>query len=209
MNKRKYTKTRRAEQQQQTRERILASVVALHEELGPAHTTVKAVAEKAGVQRLTVYRYFPDDSALFKACTAHWLALNPPPALAEWAAIEDGPTRTRAALLAFYRYYRRTRQMWDASYRDVHRVAALQPPMAEFETYLDRVRDDLVNVWKLTAQAKDDLALTLRHGLRFSTWQSFSNEKLKDEGMVELVESWLAGIIAARSPSADEKSQHS
>ena len=67
MSKRKYTKTLRAEQQDETRSRIVDALVALHQELGPANTSVKAVAEKAGVQRLTVYRHFPDEASMFQA----------------------------------------------------------------------------------------------------------------------------------------------
>ena len=77
----------------------------LHEELGPRATTISAIAEEAGVQRLTVYRHFPDETAVFQACTAHWLGLNPPPDPSGWAAIEDPLERLKAALTAFYRYY--------------------------------------------------------------------------------------------------------
>ena len=126
MDKRKYTKSKRAEQQLQTKERIVKAVVALHEELGPANTSIKAVAEKAGVQRLTVYRYFPDDVSLFQACTTHWLNLNPPPDATEWANFDSASERSHTALLAFYHYYRQTESMWTGAYRDIEKVAALK-----------------------------------------------------------------------------------
>ena len=69
--------------------RITESAVALHEELGPARTSISAVAERAGVRRSTVYRHFPDEEALFAACSSHWRAANPPPDPGAWAAIED------------------------------------------------------------------------------------------------------------------------
>lgn len=78
METRKYTQTRRAEQQDETRERIVVAAVRLHEALGPANTSIKAIAEAAGVQRLTVYRHFPDDASLFQACTAHYLGQHSP-----------------------------------------------------------------------------------------------------------------------------------
>lgn len=195
MNKRKYTKTVRAEKQEQTRERILEAVVALHEEVGPANTTVKAVAERAGVQRLTVYRHFPDDTSMFQACTSHWLASHQPPHEADWANIEDPVERCAAALLAFYRYYRDTEAMWNSSYKDVEKVSALQQPMAEFEAYLDLVRDSLLKSFKLSGEAKKSLKLTLRHGLRFSTWRSFKTENLKDEKIADLVVSWIGCLL--------------
>jgi AcrR family transcriptional regulator len=191
MNKRKYTKTRRAEQQEQTRERIVEAVMALHEELGPANTSIKAVAEKAGVQRLTVYRYFPDDISLFQACTSQWLKLNPPPDTAEWANTSQADERCYVALLAFYRYYSQTETMWAGAYRDVATVEALQQPMARFEAYLDQVRDDLLTPWKATGKRKQQLSVTLRHGLQFTTWQSLKRQNQKDKQIAELVMTWV------------------
>ena len=195
MKKRKYTKTLRAEQQDETRERIVEATVKLHEELGPAKTSIKAIAEAAGVQRLTVYRHFPDDVSLFQACTSHYLGIHPPPNLAEWAEIENAGERIYTALLAFYRYYSQTQKMWTAAYRDVNDVEALKEPMGQFETYIDMVNDDLVSAWSQTRNSKKQLQVTLRNALRFSTLQSLKKIKLKDEKIAELVKCWLAGIV--------------
>jgi AcrR family transcriptional regulator len=72
----------------------------LHEEIGPRATTISAIADRAGVQRLTVYRHFPDETAVFQACTAHWLSLNPPPDPADWAGITDPRNRLRKRTFA-------------------------------------------------------------------------------------------------------------
>ena len=195
MKKRKYTKTLRAEQQDETRNRIVEALVALHEELGPANTSVKAVAEKAGVQRLTVYRHFPDEASMFLACTSHWFELHPPPNMGEWAEIENAMDRNKTALLAFYHYYRHTEKMWNVSYRDIGQVKAIQEPMNQFEAYLDQVCDDLVKSWNKSHKTKKQLQATLRHALRFSTWQSLKKENLNENKMVELVQTWLACIV--------------
>ena len=194
MENRKYTKTRRAEQQDETRERIVEAAVKLHEALGPANTSIKAIAEEAGVQRLTVYRHFPDDVSLFQACTSHYLGLHPPPDMAAWAEVVDAGERSHAALLAFYQYYRQTEKMWRVAYRDVDQVAAMRAPMGRFEAYLDQVADDLVQAWHTTQAARKPLKLTLRHALRFATWQSLKNARLKDRQIAELAQCWLAGI---------------
>ena len=167
----------------------------LHEALGPAQTSIKAIAEEAGVQRLTVYRHFPDDESLFEACTSHYLGLHPPPDLVTWAAIQDASERSRAALIAFYHYYGQTKQMWTVAYRDVDALEALQKPMSQFEAYLDLVTDDLVKPWNQTHNRKKQLQLTLRHALRFSTWLSMKKAQIKDDKIAELVQSWLAGIV--------------
>ena len=194
MSTRKYTKTRRAEQQDETRARIVDATVKLHESLGPAQTTIMAIAEASGVQRLTVYRHFPDDASLFEACSTRYMELHPPPQPASWADIEHPDERSYAALLAFYRYYHRTENMWRAVYRDADQVAAVQAPLGRFEAYLDQVTDDLVQAWHSTQAARKPLKATLRHVLGFTTWQSLKNAKLKDKQIADLVQGWLAGV---------------
>ena len=194
MKKRKYTKTRRAEQQEQTRARIVNATVALHEELGPANTSIKAIAERAGVQRLTVYRHFPDEECLFLACSTHWLTLNPPPDVAEWEKIKQADVRSFEVLLAFYQYYRNTRKLWKKVYRDIEQVPAVRNVMVDFEAYLDTVRDGLLAPWKLKGNSKRQLSITLRHALRFSTWQSLERENLKDKQIADLVMGWIRAV---------------
>src|SRR5436853_7904982 len=105
---RPYRKTKRAELEEQTRLRITESTVALHEELGPARTSISAVAERAGVGRSTVYRHFPDEAALFDACSAHWRAANPAPDPQAWTVIGDPAERVVAALNVLHAFYGRT-----------------------------------------------------------------------------------------------------
>src|SRR4051812_49797197 len=77
--KRPYRMKRRAELEASTRLRITESAVALHGTLGPARTSISAIAEHAGVRRSTVYRHFADEAALFAACSSHWRAADPAP----------------------------------------------------------------------------------------------------------------------------------
>jgi len=193
MSKRKYTLRRRAEQQEETRARIVEATAALHEELGARETTISAIADRAGVQRLTVYRHFPDDAALLAACTAHWLADNPPPDPSSWQALSSPAERTRHALELLYAYYRRTQRMWSVSYRDVEDVAALQVPMSDVEAYLDGIRNDLVAAWRGRGSAGPALAATLGLAVRFQAWRLLSQQGLTDAEMASLVLSWLAG----------------
>src|SRR5436305_6238291 len=109
--KRPYKMKRRAELEAQTKQRITESAVGLHGTLGPARTSMKAVAEHAGVPRSTVYRHFADEEALFGVCSAHWAAENPPPDVSQWEKIEDPEERLRTALDELYGYYRRAGAM--------------------------------------------------------------------------------------------------
>ena len=109
---------RRAELEAETRRRITETAVELHGTLGPARTSISAIAERAGVRRSTVYRHFPDEAALIGACSSHWAAANPVPDMTAWQAIDDPDHRLRTALAELYAYYRRTEQMMDNLHRD-------------------------------------------------------------------------------------------
>ena len=65
-----------------------------------------------------VYRHFPDEEALFAACSSHWRAANPAPDPSAWAAIDDPAERLRRALDELYAYYRSTESMRERVLRD-------------------------------------------------------------------------------------------
>ena len=141
--KRPYRMKRRAELEEPTRRRITESAVALHGTLGPARTSISALAEHAGVRRSTVYRHFPDEASLFAACTAHWVAENPVPDIGAWAAIEDPDARLRAALDALYPYYRRTAGMMENLIRDEPVSEVVRQNFAGYHQYLAAAREAL------------------------------------------------------------------
>src|SRR5690606_31459873 len=162
--KRPYRMRRRAEAQDQTRRRILEAVMQLHEEVGPKATSISAIAERAGVQRLTVYRHFPDDEALIQACSGEWIQRNPPPDPGRWQGLADPAKQVRTALAEFYRYYRGTRRMWSGVHRDAPEVPALAAPMAGYAGVLDTVAADLAGSFP-GRRAKAQARVTLRHAL--------------------------------------------
>src|SRR5689334_3970799 len=108
---RRYRKRLRAEQELQTRQAITEAAVKLHGTLGPARTTVSAIAEEAGVQRATVYRHFPDEPALFQACSGHYMAMHPLPDPSRWVEIADPAERLREALGDVYGWWDETEPM--------------------------------------------------------------------------------------------------
>src|SRR5712691_1183180 len=123
---RKYELKQRAQSQARTRQRIVEATVELHRSVGPARTTISAIAERAGVQRLTVYRHFPDERSLFQACTGHWAVEHPRPDLSRWAAKEDPEERLRVALSEIYAYFRTTEKMAGNVRRDLPELPVLQ-----------------------------------------------------------------------------------
>jgi AcrR family transcriptional regulator len=195
---RPYRKTRRAELEEQTRLRITESAVALHEQLGPARTSVSAVAERAGVRRSTVYRHFPDDEALFAACSSHWRATHPPPDPRPWAAIEDPAARTETALRELYAFYGRTEGMYTSLLRDEPLVPVLQRLLGGFYGYLGAVQDVLMGGCGLRGRAARRTRAAIGHALAFGTWRSLTREQgLTDDEAVALMRTVVEGARGA------------
>lgn len=172
--RRPYRKRRRAESEEQTRRRITEAAVELHGTIGPARTTVKAVADLAGVQRATVYRHFPDEFALFGACSAHWASQHPLPDLEAWTAIADPAERLRTALEELYGYYLAGEQMLENVTRDAPLVEALQPSVEPFMAWLATATDALVRGRPERGRARDRVRAAIGHALAFGTWRSLA-----------------------------------
>src|SRR5580765_3957958 len=186
--KRPYRMKRRAELEGETRRRITESAVALHEELGPARTSISAIAERAGVRRSTVYRHFPDEEALFAACSSHWRAANPGPDPRDWAAIEDPAKRTGTALRELYGFYRRTAAMYDSLLRDEPHVPVVQRLLGDFHGYLHAIQDVLMAGRGLRGAAARRAEAAVGHALAFATWRSLTGEQgLADDEAVTLM----------------------
>jgi AcrR family transcriptional regulator len=186
--KRPYRMKRRAELEELTRRRITESAVALHEKLGPAQTSITAIAELAGVRRSTVYRHFPDEDALFSACSSHWRALNPPPDLALWAAVDAPERRTESGLAELYAFYERTQAMYESLFRDEALVPAVRRRLRDFHGYLEAAADVLMTGRRLRGRAAHRTRAALGHALAFSTWRSLVEEqRLARDDAVELM----------------------
>jgi AcrR family transcriptional regulator len=143
--RRPYRKRRRAQLEAETRLRITDAAIDLHGSVGPARTTISAVADRAGVQRATVYRHFPDEEALFDACSSHWMAQHPLPDPARWTQIEDPAQRLRVALGELYEWYEHGEYMLERTTRDLALVPALRPSMEAFHGWLDAAANAILH----------------------------------------------------------------
>lgn len=178
--KRPYKMKRRAEQEEETRLRITESAMELHGMVGPARTSISAVAERAGVRRSTVYRHFPDEAALFSACSAHWMALNTPPDLEAWAAIEDPDERLATALGELYAYYARTEGMLEKLLRDAATVPIVDELMGAFRGFLEVTVETLLKGRGSRGNARRSERAAIGHALAFSTWQDLCRAQALD-----------------------------
>lgn len=185
---RKYDMKRRAKRQEETRRRIVEATVELHKTIGMARTTISAIAEKAGVERLTVYRHFPDERALFSACSGHWNAANPPPDPASWTQIADSEERLRTALAEVYAYHRRTEPMMANFFRDAPVKPVLFEVGAPYLELFERMRYIVATGWGAEDKRLALLLAALGHALDFQTWHSLVRQQdLDDEQAVELM----------------------
>jgi AcrR family transcriptional regulator len=187
--KRRYTLKDRARSQEDTRRRIVEAAVALHEELGPRATPISAIAERAGVQRLTVYRHLPDEEALFRACTSHWGAAHPLPG--GWAE-EAAPAARRArALREFYGYYSANRRMLAVVHHEAPTVPALARPLRENAAAFAAV------VAELARGLGPRAAATMGVALGYAAWEALERQGLADAEKAALALAWLEGAAAA------------
>jgi AcrR family transcriptional regulator len=192
MKKRTYRMKKRAELEEQTRLRITESAVEIHTTLGPSRSSVSAIAEHAGVRRSTVYRHFPDETALFKACTAHWFAANPLPDIRRWAAVEDADARLRIALKDLYRFYARAEPMMVNVLRDEDTMPIVKQMLSGYRGYLIEARETLMKGRKLKQRFLRTVRAAIGHALAFHTWRSLTFEQgldgaLSSELMCRLV----------------------
>ena len=197
-NKRKYEMKKRAEALRETRRRIVEATVELHRTRGPAHTTIKEIAERAGVNRLTVYNHFPDITDLLRACSRSWTERHPAPDPTPWAQIVDPQERLRTALRELYGFYARTEPMRGNVLRDAETMPELAALLeGSVVPYLGAVRDLLADGWEVGGGTRKRLLATLKLAIDFHTWRSLERESgLSRE---EAVEAMLEAVCSAVS----------
>jgi AcrR family transcriptional regulator len=196
---RKYELKKRADRQDETRQRIVEAAVELHEQLGPAHTPISAIAERAGVGRPTVYRHFPDERSLFNACTSHYMAQHQLPDATAWLQIADPEERLRFGLLETYRWYRDTEPMMVVAFRDLPGMPVLAEVMEPTFTRFAAAHAVLAEGWSTAASPV--LHAAIGHALAFSTWRSLAREfGLPDETVADLLTAMVVSSLRSDAP---------
>jgi AcrR family transcriptional regulator len=181
---RAYTLKRRAERQEETRQRIVEAAIELHQTIGPAATTISQIAEQAGVGRVTVYRHFPDELTLARACSGQYFARNPAPDPDRWREIDDPAERLRTGLEETYAYHRATEAMMTHVLAD----ARDHPVMAPYHAHWRRAADALVEPWSARGRRRTLLRSGIALALSFDTWRTLVRDQgLTDRQAVELV----------------------
>lgn len=202
-SKRKYQLKKRADEMAETRRRITEAAIGLHGTVGPARTTLSAVAKRAGVQRHTVYRHFPTEADLLGACSAHYFTANPWPDLEPWRTISDPHQRLAQALDELYAYYERTEPMFSNVLRDAELVDAVRPTLLPLEAFLAEAAEILAAGWPTRGRRRRLLAAAVRHAVDFQTWRSLAvNNRIARTEAVELVTALVEAAAAPRRRAA-------
>ena len=190
----------RAARQAETRARIVAATVALHEELGPLQTTITAIAARAGVERLTVYRHFADEESLHRACTQHFFSEHPPPDPASWTAT-DFAQRVRLGLVELYRYWESIQAMASSLLRD-HEIDP-ERAGAGIVNFTARARDALLPDPATHSANEIVLNAAIGHAVHFYAWRSLvRDQKLTTPQAVALMTSLITTV--ANQPLAPD-----
>jgi AcrR family transcriptional regulator len=179
---------------ERTHRRIVDAAIELHTTIGPARTTVSAVAARAGVQRLTVYRHFPGEDDLLRACVVHGWERFPPPDPSGWARISDPRERLQAGLGELYEYYGRVGDAFVVLVSDFPRVPLLAALNEPYFARWGEMRDVLAAGWGRRGPRRRRLLAALEHAVDLGTWHSLVRQRgLQDADAIEL----LAGLVEA------------
>jgi AcrR family transcriptional regulator len=193
---RAYQMKKRAEREAETRRRIVEATVALHTSVGPARTTISAIADKAGVQRHTVYSHFPEEGTLFAACTSHWALLHPFPPAEHWEAAADPFDRLALALRDVWAWYADVESDLELFFRDAELVPAVRADMTRYADRLTTIADQLA----ADLGGSSTVRAAVGHALAFETWRSLvRREGLTTAGAVDAMRALVEQLSGVRA----------
>jgi AcrR family transcriptional regulator len=195
---RTYRMGRRRESLEATRQRIAEAAFELHATIGPAQTSISAVAERAGVQRHTVYNHFPDMTALIRACTEHGLRVTRIPEAAPWQAEEDPTKRLRAGLIELYGYYRANARLLGNVVRDLPVMGS--GGSEAFIEHMGGLFGALAAGWTGEDATQRLRMISIGHAMAFETWQSLTDQGLSDAEAAELMLQLVTGVEGGGHP---------
>jgi AcrR family transcriptional regulator len=195
---RKYELKARADKQADTRRRIVEATVALHEEVGPARTTVAEIARRAGVQRLTVYKHFPEEQHLFAACQQRFLADHGSPDYGPALANTDPVRRVEKVLGLLYASYREREPMTSKVLRDRSLLPALDELMGKtMDASMAQLRDALAAPFGVRGKRAQRLRAVVAVALDFWTWRRLKEDGLDDNAAAALMADVVACVSSA------------
>jgi AcrR family transcriptional regulator len=169
---RAYTLKRRAEHQEQTRQKIVDATIELHQSIGAAQTTISEIAKRARVGRVTVYRHFPNEESLFNACSSHYFSQHPFPDTPRWREIPDPIERLKTGLRESYAWHEQNAQMIGMALAEARDL----PVMAPYQAYWDDAAETLAGAWPTRGQRHKNQKAAIALSLSFDTHRTLTRE---------------------------------
>jgi len=166
---------RRRELVDMTRQRITEAAMRLHTTAGPSRASISAIADEAGVTRLTLYRHFESKDDLFRACMTHWRGLHPPPDPEAWRAIPAFEDRIRIGLRELYAWFGANGEDLYPVYRDV--VHTPESTRRARQATNDRMTSALLADERMSPAARRRLTAVIGHVIGFWVWRSLVVEQ--------------------------------
>jgi AcrR family transcriptional regulator len=188
---------------------IVSAAIELFCTLGPAHTGIQAIAERAGVSRSIIYQHFPASEDLLGVCATQYWADRPLPDPTGWLDIADPAARMRHGLGELYGDYGcREGALWNFL-----RDRDDQPGLHSFGSVLvlhcgrmsDVLASPFVTEHALRGGHRARLGSVLGHAVDFLAWRSLRRQGLDDGEAIDLMIA-LARGVAAEGASAGLRS---
>jgi hypothetical protein len=139
--------------------------------------------------------HFPDEAAILRACTAHWLADNPLPEHERWSGIGSFEDRVAAAIREVHAYWERTADDLAPIMADVGRVDALGQAVAFWRERTGAWVAAVIGDHRLRGRRRTRTEAALRLALALETWRSLTSSGLDRAEAVRLL-SALVGRAA-------------
>ena len=129
---RSYRQGRRRDTAAETRRRLVEATAALHNEQGIAATSMKQIAERAGVSIGAAYHHFPSYDDAIRACGAHHFEAHPLPHPSSFRGVQELKDRILLLARALFALYGAVPGM-ESAYADRRRFASLEAAMAQLD----------------------------------------------------------------------------
>ena len=193
--------SRRQDAVDRTRDRIVTAAFDLHASIGPSRTTIRAIADRAGLQRHTVYAHFPDLEALYEACTVHGISSTGMPTPEGWRTIALARDRLQHGLIEMIRWYRANERMLGNVLFDVDPSAPPPATPDPFEVRMEVLLDVLMEGWQVGPDDEPTLRAVIGHALAFTTWRSLVAGGLVDDQVVVVLVGLVEGVADGSIPA--------
>ena|SRR5690349_10238564 len=185
--KRTYNLGRRAETAAETRQRLVEATADLHHERGISATSLRDIAERAGVSVGTAYHHFPTYLDAVHACAAHTGRTSPLPPESVLDGVADIDERVLVVIRELCAWYEG--QPW---LERIRAERSLYPPVEQAMTYVEGGIEKLA---RLAARCTAVEARTIAALIDVAVYTSLRRGGLSvaraPERMAEAVLAWL------------------